>query len=92
MRISTPAYRRLRVQNTTSPTTIPGATILQKILLSNADAAVQTLTITDGSVVNVLRMGAGASGLFDLGTQVESGTLTVTPSNIAVDALVLFTT
>jgi hypothetical protein len=67
--------------------TVPG--ILQRIIVANADAAVQTLTVADNiTTLIVLRIPAGDTRQFDIG--VPFGTsLKVTPSSANLDALVI---
>jgi len=85
------ASKKQRVQGVstaTDVTTVP--TILQRIVLSNADAAKQTLTVADGgTVLTVLQQQPGTSTTHLFG--IAMGTkLTVTPSSANIDALCVF--
>jgi hypothetical protein len=63
---------------------------VQRIIVSNANAAVQTLTVTDGSTdLIVLRVPAGSTIFVDLGVAFATA-INVTPSHANIDALILW--
>jgi len=71
----------------TEQTLRTGACRLAGIIVSNANAAVQTVTIKDGSTtLIVLQIPANDSRQFDLGFPIATS-LKVTPSHANIDAL-----
>lgn len=80
-----------RVTGVTSEQTIKAtAGILQRVVVANGNAAKQTLTLTDGaSAKQVIQVPAGTTLSLTYG--IAFGTsIKVTPSDNAVDALVMY--
>jgi hypothetical protein len=85
------ASQKTRVQGVTGDQTVKNApALLHRLLISNADAAVQTVTIKDGATtLNVVRCPAGQS--FQPELYIKMGTsLIINPSNANLDVLVAF--
>lgn len=83
--------RSYRVQNTTSATLVrQGPGILRRIEFANGHSAVATVTVSDGaSTLVVLELAADQSEAFEFNVAVTTN-ITITNSNAAVDALVIF--
>lgn len=85
----------LRVENTTSKTEVKGApALLHRILLSNHNAAAQTLIVYDDTTVitEIHVPGSAAFGsTLDLGFEIKIATsLHVEPSAVDIDAVVTY--
>lgn len=82
---------KTRVQNVSTEQTIKAAAgILHRIVAANANAAVQTLTVTDGATAQiVLRIPAGDTRSFEIGAEFDTS-IKVTPSHADVDALIVW--
>lgn len=85
------AGSKTRVQNVTGDQTVkatPG--VLRRLVISNANAAVQTLTLKDGaSTIIVIQVPATTT----ISLPIESGhttSIVVNPSHANIDALVLY--
>ena len=85
------AQLKKRIQGVSTEQTVRAtATFLHRVILSNANAAAQILTLTDGAAIeNVLRVGATATIVIDVGVLFDTS-LKVTPSHADVDALILY--
>lgn len=85
------AASKSRVQGVTGNQTVkatPGT--LHRIVVANADVAVQTLTVVDGATTQVvLRVAAGGMAVVDFGVAFTTS-IVVNPSSANIDALVLF--
>lgn len=63
---------------------------VHRIIVANADAAAQTVTVTDGGTTQiVLKLGIGESKSFEFGV-IFAGAIAVNPSNANLDILVIF--
>lgn len=85
------AGNKSRVQGVTGAQTIKAsAGVLTRVIVANADAAAQTLTVLDGATtLIVLRLPAGDSRALELGLPMTSS-IVVTPSSINLDALIVW--
>jgi hypothetical protein len=91
LRNTSRASSKTRVQNDATEQTIKSsAGVLQRILASNVNAGVQTVTVKDGSsTLIVLRIPAGATSSFEFGIPFATS-LKTTNSHADVDALIIF--
>ena len=85
------ASKKTRVQNTNAETTVKAtAGILQRIVITNANAAVQTLTVTDGSTtLGVFEILPDKTETWEFGCVMDAS-IKVTPSSTNIDALVVW--
>ena len=85
------ASSKTRVQGGAVEVTIKNAPgILQRIVVANVNAAVQTLTLTDGGTAQmVVRVPAGQTLSLAFGVEFDTS-IKVTPSHADVDALVIY--
>jgi hypothetical protein len=85
------ASKKTRVQGVTGNQTVKATpALLHRLLISNSDAAVQTVTLLDGgTTLNVIRCPAGQS--FQPELYIQMGTsLVINPSNANLDVLAVF--
>lgn len=82
----------LRIQNDTSETDVgTGEVLLGRLVISNANAAVQTVTVKDGTdVVNVIRVPATDTRVVDMNLLISSDGLAITASHADLDIAVLY--
>lgn len=75
----------------TEQTIRDGAGVLQRVVVANGHASTkQTLTLTDGAAVkHVIHVPAGTTLSLDYGVRFATS-IKVTPSDNAIDALVIF--
>ncbi len=85
------AGSKTRVQGVATVQTVKAAAgILHRVVASNANAAVQTLTLTDGaSDLVVIQVPATSTIVVDVGARFTTS-IKGTPSHANVDALFLF--
>lgn len=85
------AGNHARLQNVSTEQTVKSsAGVLKRIILSNSGGSAYTLTIKDNATtLTVLNAPALSSAVFELGVEFTSS-LKITPSNAAVDALVIY--
>lgn len=89
-RIAT-AKSRTRVQGVSTQQIVkPGPAVLKRLIVSNADAAAQTLTLADGATtLLVIRVPIGQTLSLPLDLEMTTD-LRVTPSSVNLDALILY--
>lgn len=85
------ASKGTRVQGVSSEQSIKAtAGILQRIVITNANAAVQTLTVKDGATtLGVYEIGADKTESWEFGRVMDTSIL-VTPSSNDIDAQVIW--
>lgn len=90
-RIASLAGSKTRVQNTTSETTITSSrSALHRIVMTNANAAVQSLQVEDGlTILGVYECPPDTSITLHFGIEMAGG-IVVTPSDAGIDALVIY--
>lgn len=85
------ASKYTRIQNVSTEQTVKAtAGILQRITVTNANAAVQTVTVKDGSnTLGVFEILADKTETWEFGCAMDTSIL-ITPSHANVDALVVW--
>lgn len=85
------ASKKLRVQNTTSATVVRwGPSILHRIVVTNANAAVQTVTVLDGgTTIGVYQIPTKTTLYLEFELVIDTG-LVVTPGSADIDATVVY--
>lgn len=85
------ASQKTRIQGVATQQTVKAtAALLHRLLITNADAAAQTVTVADGgTVLNVIKVQPNTAFQPELYIQMATSLL-ITPSNANLDILVVY--